>query len=144
MFSKNGSQKKPSAASITTAAGKSHRAIPVYTTSGRLGALMKYPFLFNPMGEWVGWVTKDRQVYSVHGHYVGWLSKDPRILRKRSYDHTQPRRTPPPCPDSVRPPVNVPLPPLMGELQYSEIDVLEDFPDMLPTMDAGELRDDMD
>ncbi len=124
--------------------GRNNRAVPVYTTSGTLGALMKYPYLYNPQGEWIGWVTSNRQVYSVHGHYVGWLSKDPRVLRKRIIDHSQPARKPPLRPPSLRPPVTIPLPPLMPELQFSEVDVLDDEPNRLPTLDAGELREDMD
>lgn len=123
---------------------RNNRAVPVYTTSGTLGALMKYPYLYNPQGEWIGWVTSSRQVYSVHGHYVGWLSKDPRVLRKRIIDHSQPARKPPLPPPPLRPPVTIPLPPLMPELQFSEVDVLDDEPNRLPTLDAGELREDMD
>ena len=123
---------------------RNNRAFPVYTTSGNLGALMKYPYLYNPQGEWIGWVTSTQQVYSVHGHYVGRLTKDPRVLRKRTYDHSIAPLKPPRCPPSLRPPVTVPLPPLMSELQYSELDVLDDRPDLLPTLDAGELREDMD
>lgn len=123
---------------------RNNRAVPIYTTSGALGALLRYPYLYNPQGEWIGWVTATREVYSVHGHYVGWLSRDLRILRKRSYDHTRPMRVPPRQPPPLRPPATVPLPPMMSELRYSEIDVLDEEPDRLPTMDAGELREDMD
>ena len=124
-------------------AGNSH-ALPIYTTSGSLGALMKYPYLYNPQGEWIGWVTKERSVYSVHGHYVGWVSTDLRILRTRSNSHKHANKTPPYSPPQILPPVSVPLPPMMSELKYSEIDVLDDEPDKLPTLDAGELREDMD
>jgi hypothetical protein len=123
---------------------RNNRAVPVYTTSGILGALMKYPYLFNPQGEWIGWVTSNRQVYSVHGHYVGWLSKDPRVLRKRNIDHSTPARKPPQPPPHLRPPVTIPLPPLMPELPFNQVDVLDDEPNRLPTLDAGELREDMD
>ena len=105
---------------------------------------MRYPYIYNPQGEWIGWVTRERQVYSVHGHYVGWLSRDSRILRKRTYDHSLPERLPPRKPPSLRPPATIPLPPMMAELRYSEVDVLEDDPNLLPTLDAGELREDMD
>lgn len=123
---------------------QNHRAIPIYTSTGRMGALMRYPYIFNVQGEWIGWVAPTREVYSVHGHYVGWMTKDPRILRKRTFDHTQPRRTPPSNPPRLRPPSSVPLAPLLPELKYSELDVLEDMPELMPTLDAGELREDMD
>ena len=57
---------------------------PVYSTRGDLEAFLSFPYIYNHMGEWIGWVTKDRMVYSVHGIYVGYYSKDNRILRKQS------------------------------------------------------------
>jgi hypothetical protein len=122
-----------------------YSALPIYTTSGNLGALMKYPYLFNPQGEWIGWVTPEGEVYSVHGDYVGWVSRDPRILRTRvSSPSGRPKRTPPRLPPTLKPPSSFPLPPMMPELLYSVVDVLDDTPDLLPTVDSGELRDDMD
>jgi len=121
-----------------------HRVIPIYTTSGTLGAYLKYPYLYNLQGEWIGWVSADRQVYSVHDNHVGWLTDGPRIVRNRAVLHSRPRRTPPLPPPSIRPPATVPLPPLMRELAYGEVDVLDEEPDRLPTVDSGELREDMD
>lgn len=120
------------------------RLIPIYTTRGDLGAFLAYPYLYNIAGEWIGWVTPERSVFSVHGHYVGRLTDEPRILRKRSYDYTEPRRTPPPVPPAIRPPAHAPLAPQMAELTLSQIDVLEDEPELLPSVDFGELREDMD
>ncbi len=119
------------------------RIIPIYTTSGDVGAFLVYPYLYNQLGEWIGWVTKQRDVYSVTGHYVGWLSDDPRILRKRSYDFSKPTLPPPSQPPRVRVPASSPLPPMMAELSYSKIDVLEDEPHRLSTLDADDLREDM-
>ncbi len=118
--------------------------IPIYTTRGELGAYLLYPHLYNHQGEWMGWVAPDRRVYSVHGQYVGWLSQDPRILRKRSEGFDEPSRTPPSPPPSIRPPARVPLPKLMPELPYGVLDVLEDRPELLPSSDFGELRQDME
>jgi hypothetical protein len=118
--------------------------IPIYTTRGDLGAYLVYPFLYNPLGEWIGWVAPDRRVFSVHGHYVGWLSEDPRILRRRSESYEVPRCTPPPPPQPIIPPARVRLPRMMPELGYGILDVLEDCPDLLPAPDFGELRQDMD
>jgi hypothetical protein len=118
--------------------------VPIYTSKGDTGAFMAYPYLFNLLGEWIGWVTPDRQVYSVQGYYVGWLTNDPRILRKRSTGFDQRRRSPPVPPPRVTLPAQVALAPLMAELSYSDLDVLEDSPDLLPPVDAGELRQDLE
>lgn len=118
--------------------------IPVYTTRGDLGAYLVYPHIFNRQGEWIGWVSSDRQVYSVHGHYVGWLTNDPRILRKLSDSHGQARRSTPEQPSRINPPAMAPLAPMMPELTYGVVDVLQDDPDLLPPVDFGDLREDMD
>ena len=120
------------------------KLIPIYTTSGDLGAYLCYPYLYNQIGEWIGYVTQNRDVYSVLGHYVGMLSNDPRILRKRSYDFSMPRQTPPPPQPRIRVPATVPLAPMMPELSFSMIDVLEYEPERLSTIDFDELREDMD
>ncbi|MBU0513031.1 MAG: hypothetical protein KJ638_15200 [Chloroflexi bacterium] len=120
------------------------RLIPIYTTPGDLGAYLVYPYIYNSQGEWIGWVTPEKDVYSVLGHYVGWLSKDPRILRRRSYDFSKPHRTPPAPRARIRVPASTPLPPMMSELTYSTIDVLDEEPERLGTADFSELREDMD
>ena len=120
------------------------RLIAVYTTRGDVGAFLRYPYLYNRQGEWIGWVTPQRQVYSVHGHYVGHLSNEPRILRKQSSGYLKPRREPPERPERILPPPTVPLAPLMPEVPIGMFDVLEEQPDMLPSVDFGDLREDMD
>ncbi|MEN8173151.1 MAG: 4-fold beta flower protein [Chloroflexota bacterium] len=120
------------------------RHIPIYTTSGLVGAYLYYPHIFNIAGEWIGWVTREREVYSVLGHYVGWLSDDPRILRKRSRTFTKPRKTPPKPPTKLRHPVTSPLPPMMRELPFTEVDVLDDEPERLSPLHSAELRNDME
>jgi hypothetical protein len=123
---------------------KQSRPIPIYTTSGDLGAFLEYPHIFNPMGEWIGWITPDRQVYSVYGKYVGWIDVGPRIFRKRVYDFTIPDRQPPSLPKRLRIPATVPLAPLMSEITYSTIDVLDENAELLPTLDDFSFVDDMD
>lgn len=120
------------------------RLIPIYTTRGDLGAYLVYPHLYNPQGEWIGWVTAAREVYSVLGSYVGWLSTDPRILCKRGYDFSKPMLRPPAHPGRIPVPASVPLPPMMAELTYATVDVLEEEPERLRTADYHELRPDMD
>lgn len=123
---------------------KPRKPVAIYTTAGDFEAFMIYPNIHNMLGEWIGFVTDEKQVYSVQGDYVGWLSEDPRILRKRSYDFSKPGLTPPGRPPKMPVPGGSPLPPMMADLSYDTIDVLQDDPDRLHTMDAGELRPDMD
>ena len=118
--------------------------IPIYTTSGDLGAFLVSPYIFNQRGDWIGWVTSDQQVYSVYGKYVGWIGDGPRIFRKRVYDHSIPDRQPPVPPKRLSVPVSAPLAPMMSEITFSTIDVLDEEPDLLPTTDDFTFVDDMD
>lgn len=118
--------------------------IPIYTSKGDAEAFLLYPYLFNRNGDWIGFVTPKREVYSVLGHYVGTLTNDPRIIRKRATSTLQPRLKPPAKPQKVYPPATVPLPPMMADLSQSVIDVLLDAPERLHTTDSGEQREDLD
>lgn len=118
--------------------------IPIYTTRGDADAFLRYPYIFNRTGDWVGFVTPNREVYSVLGEYVGTLTDDPRIVGKRATGETKPRITPPPPPNRIQLPNNIPLPPMMPDLSYSLIDILLDTPEKLHTLDSGEARPDMD
>jgi hypothetical protein len=120
------------------------KPIPIYTTKGDAEAFLLYPYIFNRSGEWVGFITPLREVYSTRGEYVGWLSKEPRILRKRTYDFSKPTLSPPDVPAKVMPPATIPLAPLMPELGFDTIDVLLEEPERMSTKDMGELREDMD
>jgi len=120
------------------------RIIPVYNSQGEAEAFLNFPNLFNRSGEWIGWVTSQREVYSVMGYYVGTLTNDPRIVRKRAEDELKPRLKAPSRPGKITPPATVPLAPLMKELTHSLIDVLSEEPDRLHTPDSGELREDLD
>jgi hypothetical protein len=122
----------------------SQKLVVIFTTSGDTGAFLLYPHVFNRQGEWIGWVTPTRQVYSVHGHYVGWLSDEPRVLRKQSSGYLKPRLAPPSRPSAITPPATVPLPPMMPEVPIGSFDVLEESPELMPSVDFGDLRDDMD
>ena len=118
--------------------------IPIYNSKGDAEAFLEYPYIFNRTGDWVGFVTKKREVYSVLGNYVGYLTNDPRILRKQATATLRPHIAPPPTPAKVYPPATVPLAPMMSELSHSTIDVLLEQPELLHTADAGELREDLD
>jgi hypothetical protein len=118
------------------------RPKPIYTTKGDCRAVFVSPHIYNLSGEWIGWITPENEVFDVDGLYVGWLSGDMRILRKRSMTHMQRRDAPNP-PKSIRVAATIPLPPLMAELTYSEVDVLDEEPERLHTRDTGELKEDM-
>jgi len=120
------------------------RTIPVFASNGEVEAFLVFPYLYNRSGEWIGWVTPKREVYSVMGNYVGALTNDPRITRKRAEDETRSRLQPPPKPERIAAPASVPLAPMMSDLPHSLIDILLDDPDRLHTLDGGELREDMD
>lgn len=120
------------------------RIIPVYSSRGEVEAFLSFPYLYNRSGEWIGWVTPQREVYSVLGNYVGFLTNDPRIVRKRSEDETRPRLKTPPPPRRLITPAYTPLAPLMSDLTHSLVDVLVEEPERLHTVDTGELRDDLD
>ena len=120
------------------------RIIPIYTSRGEAEAFLVFPYLFNRNGEWTGWVTPKRDIYSVLGYYVGTLTDDARIIRKRSEDENRPRLKPPPHPGKITTPAAIPLAPLMKDLTHSIVDVLQDEPERLHTLDSGEFRQDLD
>jgi hypothetical protein len=118
--------------------------IPIYTSRGDAEAFLCYPNLFNRTGEWIGWVTADRQVYSVLGFFVGELTAEPRILRRRITATIKPRRSPPTRPPRLEVPATIPLAPLMGDLRFGVVDVLLEEPERLHTVDSGDFRQDLD
>ncbi len=120
------------------------RIIPIYSSRGEAEAYLAYPYLYNRSGEWIGWVTPQKEVYSVLGNYVGFLTGDPRIVRRRAEDVTRPRMKAPPTPRRLITPAHTPLAPLMSDLPNSLVDVLVEEPERLHTVDTGELRNDLD
>ena len=120
------------------------KLIPIYTTRGDAEAFLSFPYMYNRVGEWIGWVTGDREVYSVFGYYVGDLSMEPRILRRRITSVPKPRKLPPSTPARLVVPATIPLAPLMGELRFGILDVLLEEPERLHTLDSGELHEDID
>ena len=123
---------------------ESTRLIPIYTSKGDLGGFLQYPNLFNPEGEWIGWVTQEQEVFSVRGSYVGRITKEPRILREREFRSDLARLTPPEPPVAIRPPARVPLAPLMAEIAQNLIDVQDEAPDLLLPIGFDLLQDDTD
>ena len=120
------------------------KLIPLYTSKGDVEAFLGYPYIFNRTGDWIGFITPRKEIYSVLGSYVGYLTDDKRILGRRATNTLKPRLEPPPPPGKVYPPATVPLAPMMRELTHSQVDVLLDDPERLHTLDSGEFREDMD
>lgn len=120
------------------------KPIPVYTSRGDAEAFLLYPYLFNLLGDWIGFVSPKRGVYSVLGHYVGLFTEDFRIVGKRVTSTLIPSLAPPPPPKKVYPPATFPLPPMMSDLPPGRIDILLDEPERLHTTDSGEFRQDLD
>ena len=120
------------------------RIIPIYSSRGETDAFLVFPYLYNRGGEWIGFVTPQRDVYSVLGVYAGTLTNEPRIIRKRATNALKPRLKPPPHPGRIFPPATIPLAPLMSELTQGLVDVLAEEPERLHTLDSGEFREDMD
>jgi hypothetical protein len=117
--------------------------IPIYTSKGDALAFLHYPYIHNQNGEWIGFVNARREVYSVLGYYVGILTSDPRIIRNMSGD-CKPRLNPPAPPTPLRISATIPLARLMSDLSHENVDVLLEDPELLHTLDAGELRPDLD
>lgn len=120
------------------------KIIPIYTSKGDAEAFLCFPNLYNRLGEWIGWVTKDQQIYSVLGIYVGELSNEPRILRRKVTTGLKSRKVPPIQPHRITIPATIPLAPLMGELRFGIIDVLLEEPERLHTIGSGEFQEDIE
>jgi len=120
------------------------KLIPLYTSKGDVEAFLAYPYIYNRTGDWIGFITPQREIYSVLGYHVGTLTDDKRIIGKRVTNTLKPRLDPPPPPGKIYPPATVPLAPMMRELTHSQVDVLLDYPERLHTLDSGEFREDMD
>ena len=120
------------------------KIVPIYSSKGDVGAYLVYPYVYDALGEWIGFCTAEREVFSVLGNYVGYLSDDHRILRQRTL--STPGRTcePPTRPPKLSPPAAMPLAPMMRELTHSTVDVLLEEPERLHTADMGELRPDLE
>jgi len=103
---------------------------PIYTTRGENAAFFENGNLFNLGGEWIGFVdVRNGYVYSILGEYVGYISKDGRILRKRAMDEVAPRKAPPRAPARIKAPTSVPLPPMVADLSFDTVDVLDEMPE---------------
>ncbi len=115
-----------------------------FTAPRRGGGIPCLSLSLNKSGEWIGWVTPQKEVYSVLGNYAGFLTSDARVVRKRADDGARPQMNAPPAPQRLITPAHAPLAPLMSDLPHSLVDILAEEPERLHTVDTGELRNDLD
>lgn len=120
------------------------KLIPIYTTSGDWCAMLAYPHIYSTEGEWLGWVTPQREVFDVNGAYVGMFTDDLRVVRRVSDTRPHDHRTPPKAPPPIQPLATVPLPPMMAELAMGMIDVFEEEPFRMRPPDHGVYKEDVD
>lgn len=114
----------------------------IYDTRGEWLITKIGDFLWDTRGDYLGYV-EDGEVYKRDGEWVGHLSKDGRILRKRTERRHEFHPNPPARPQKPdRLPARAPLPPLMAELDFSTVDVLEEEPETFKRV--SDLRPDMD
>ncbi len=119
-----------------------NRPVFIFDTRGDWYATRVGDFIFSPRGEYVAYV-EDGEVYKRDGEWIGRLSKDGRILRKRTERRRELHPNPPPAPSKPENlPPRAPLPPMMAELTYGVIDVLDEDPDTFKRI--SDLRPDMD
>ncbi len=118
------------------------KAVPVYTTRGDWAAMLVNDyFLYSPAGDWIGFLDLEKRVFNVRGEYAGWLSADNRVLRKRDNTNPLARIKGPPVQPQLKFAPSMALPPMMAELAYDTIDVLEDMPEQLDPYDMDHVQD---
>jgi|YNPNPStandDraft_1061719.scaffolds.fasta_scaffold53542_3 hypothetical protein len=113
----------------------------IWNTHGDWVATLVGIHIWDMTGSWVGWLDGD-DVYKVDGEWIGKLSRDMRIVRKRSAPRRPLRNDIPPKPEKPALPARAPLPPSFSELAFSEIDVLEEDPDIFKRL--SDMRPDME
>ena len=102
------------------------KQIPIYTSEGDCKAYLIYPYVFDEDGDWIAFITDDRNVYSVNGDYIGWITDDPRIVRTVSSDGFRDTSEPPEAPLRIKIKISTSLAPMMPDLPNTQIDVLQD------------------
>lgn len=114
----------------------------IYDTHGDWRATKFGDALYDLRGEYIGYL-RGEDVFKRDGEWIGRLSKDGRILRKRTERRRELEPNPiPPPPRPERLPSRAPLPPMMAELYFSTIDVLEEYPDIFSRI--SDMRQDLD
>lgn len=119
-----------------------NKPVFIFDTRGDWHATKIGDFIFSSRGEYVAYM-EEGDIYKRDGEWIGRLSKDGRILRKRSERRRSLHANPPPAP--ARPekmPPRAPLPPMMAELDFGTVDVLDEDPDIFKRV--SDLRPDME
>jgi len=119
-----------------------NKPVFIFDTHGDWQAVKFGNYLWNTRAEYIGYLAGE-DVYKRDGEWIGRLSKDGRILRKRTEQRRELSTSmpkDPPRPEKF--PARPPLPPMMAELSYSIVDVLEEEPDIFRKI--SDLRPDMD
>jgi hypothetical protein len=100
-------------------------------------------YLYSSRGEYIGWVEGTaNDVFKRDGEWIGRLSKDGRILRKRSERRRELNPSLRKEPTKPKLPPRTPLPPMMSDLDFGTVDVLDEEPDIFKRV--SDLRPDMD
>jgi hypothetical protein len=113
----------------------------IFDTAGEWHAAKVGNYIFDTTGEWVAFV-EGGEVWTTDGGWVGRLSRDGRIVRKRSAAPRPLREDIPAAPPKIKLPSHAPLPPMVAELNFGTVDVLEEDPDIFKRV--ADLRKDMD
>ena len=114
----------------------------IWNTYGDWSATLLDGHIWDLGGHWIGWVEENGDVFKGDGEWIGMLSKDSRILKKRTAPRRELRTDIPPMPPKPDLPARAPLPPSFAELAYSEIDVLDEDPDIFKKL--SDRRPDME
>ncbi len=121
---------------------KADKPVFIFDTHGDWHATKIGDFIYASRGDYIAF-TEGEDVYKRDGEWIGRLSKDGRILRKRTERRRELHPNPPrSAPKPERLPPRAPLPPMMAELNYSVIDVLDEDPDIFKRI--SDLRPDLD
>jgi hypothetical protein len=114
----------------------------IFDTRGDWYATKIGEFIYGTRGDYIGFMEGE-EVYKRDGEWLGRLSKDGRILRKRTVRRRDLHPNPPPTPPKPdKLPPRAPLPPMMAELDFSTVDVLDEDPDIFKRI--SDLKPDMD
>ncbi|MBI5959201.1 MAG: hypothetical protein HY866_10730 [Chloroflexi bacterium] len=120
-----------------------NKPVFIFDTHGDWQATKIGDSIYSSRGEYIGFIENGIDIYKNDGEWVGRLSKDGRILRKRTERRRELHSNPPPKPPKPeKMPGRSPLPPMMAELDYGTIDVLEDDPEIFKRI--SDLRPDME
>ncbi len=119
-----------------------HKPVFIYDTRGEWHATKIGDAIYDTRGEYVAYLDEG-EVYKRDGEWLGRLNKDGRILRKRTEIRRELHPNPPERPSKPgNLPPRAPLPPLMAELDFSTVDVLDEDPDSFKRV--SDLRPDLD